>query len=475
MFSTLKSRWKAHGSKHGRPIEDEIGQGDDGMQTRRGIVTAHFMLGNTYPFTPADWETTLLLGQSVGIDAFALNLGPDEWQYTQLQSAYDVAEQLCSKSNSTFSSEETSINPIPKLFLSLDMNVLPSSSSSDLTSLISKLTKVSHSSSQLRITTTPNISLVENQPGRVVVSTFGGGDASFGGLGWEGFRDGMREEDLDIFFIPAFFLPPLEILGRSYVDGAFAWNAGWPTTKQGLTLDEDRPFLEGAKPYMAAISPWFFTHYGTEPPWGWNKNWIYPSDDNLYVKRWSQILDPSFHTDFVQIISWNDYGESHYIAPILGAQPGSESWTDGMEHDGWFEMTKWFVRRYKGLPNDQKEKVKVYLTYRTQPTAIETEDAVRRPERAEMAHDLIGGLVTFGRNVDTRGWTFQLATGGRTKSFPLQQNDADQQSFTSPFAPGDVSFSIRSGSATILTAKGKPNLKNASTYNYNAWTGYWAV
>ncbi len=31
-----------------------------------------------------------------------------------------------------------------------------------------------------------------------MVSTFGGGDASFGGLGWEGFRDGMREEDLDV-------------------------------------------------------------------------------------------------------------------------------------------------------------------------------------------------------------------------------------------------------------------------------------
>jgi hypothetical protein len=24
---------------------------------------------------------------------------------------------------------------------------------------------------------------------------------------------------------------------------------------------------------MAAVSPWFFTHYGTEPPFGWNK-WV---------------------------------------------------------------------------------------------------------------------------------------------------------------------------------------------------------
>lgn len=105
-----------------------------------------------------------------------------------------------------------------------------------------------------------------------------------------------------------------------------------------------------------------------------------PSDDSLYLRRWSQILDPSFHHEFVQIISWNDYGESHCmftyipcasllpdadvdkarwtdIAPISGSQPGSESWTDGMNHDGWLEMTKWFVRRYKGLPNNQRERV----------------------------------------------------------------------------------------------------------------------
>ena len=38
------------------------------------------------------------------------------------------------------------------------------------------------------------------------------------------------------------------------------------------------------------------------------------------------------------------------IGPILGAQPGSERWTNGMSHEGWRQLTSWFIRRYKGVP-----------------------------------------------------------------------------------------------------------------------------
>lgn len=38
--------------------------------------------------------------------------------------------------------------------------------------------------------------------------------------------------------------------------------------------------------------------------------------------------------DIVQIISWNDFGESHYIGPINGDQPGSQAWVNGFNHTG---------------------------------------------------------------------------------------------------------------------------------------------
>jgi glucan endo-1,3-alpha-glucosidase len=102
---------------------------------------------------------------------------------------------------------------------------------------------------------------------------------------------------------------------------------------------------------MAAVSPCFFAHYGTEPPWGWNKNFIYASDKNLYATRWEDIL--SFKPDMVQIISWNDFGESHCESQILPSTPILCStlieWTRSRRHrscrrlaaglrelDGWY-------------------------------------------------------------------------------------------------------------------------------------------
>lgn len=39
--------------------------------------------------------------------------------------------------------------------------------------------------------------------------------------------------------------------------------------------------------------------------------------------------------DIAEILTWNDYGESHYIGPIKGDQPNSQAWTNGMNHTGW--------------------------------------------------------------------------------------------------------------------------------------------
>lgn len=33
--------------------------------------------------------------------------------------------------------------------------------------------------------------------------------------------------DMQIFFMPAFFMPPEDFISLSYVDGCFAWNNAW--------------------------------------------------------------------------------------------------------------------------------------------------------------------------------------------------------------------------------------------------------
>lgn len=76
-----------------------------------------------------------------------------------------------------------------------------------------------------------------------------------------------------------------------------------------------------------AASAWFFTHFGGEV--SYSKNWVFPSD-LLWYNRWREILQ--LGPRFVEIITWNDYGESHYIGPLSSphTDDGASKWVMDM-------------------------------------------------------------------------------------------------------------------------------------------------
>jgi glucan endo-1,3-alpha-glucosidase len=51
------------------------------------LVVAHFMVGNTFPYTLQDWTDDINLASASGLDGFALNLGSDDFQNTQTSNA----------------------------------------------------------------------------------------------------------------------------------------------------------------------------------------------------------------------------------------------------------------------------------------------------------------------------------------------------------------------------------------------------
>jgi len=135
----------------------------------------------------------------------------------------------------------------------------------------------------------------------------------------------------------------------------------------------------GDKAYMMGVSPWFYTNLPR-----YNKNWVWRGDD-LWHYRWQQVkaLQPTFvHVSICmrdvlttlltyytlhyivvrfadsseKIISWNDYGESHYIGPIHqsgipGITPedprGAHRYVDGMPHDRWRDLLPYYIEAYK--------------------------------------------------------------------------------------------------------------------------------
>jgi hypothetical protein len=67
----------------------------------------------------------------------------------------------------------------------------------------------------------------------------------------------------------------------------------------------------------------------------------------LWFNRWNEILN--LGPRFVEIVTWNDYGEPHYVGPLASkhTDDGNSKWVNDMPHDGWLEMAKPYIAAYK--------------------------------------------------------------------------------------------------------------------------------
>lgn len=50
--------------------------------------------------------------------------------------------------------------------------------------------------------------------------------------------------------------------------------------------------------------------------------------------------------DLVQIQTWNDFGESTYVGPVLQDQPDSQGWTDGCDHTRMYCLSPSWINIY---------------------------------------------------------------------------------------------------------------------------------
>jgi glucan endo-1,3-alpha-glucosidase len=484
-------------------------------------VFAHHIVGNTYPYTVQDWVDDITLAHASGIDAFALNIGSDDWEPDHVADAYTAATQ----SGTDF-----------KLFISFDMTALPCASPSDGQLLRDYITKYATHPAQFKYN------------GRSFASTFAGDTCTFGS---DSVVDGWRSQFTQngeltgvnaVYFVPSFFVDPATFKTfDGIMDGDFNWNSGWPITLttpvatqllapvgglqalakglvQAVSTDpssivsaglsalqnaftnligatdtdtQHRTGLEampngGSKTYMAAVSPWFFTHYGAD---SFNKNvsspqirpalyniltlfqFIYVADDHLYSRRWESIFATRDQIDLVEIITWNDYGESHYVGPIKGSQPNSQAWVDGNEHTAWLALTSYYAEAYKTGVFPTITDDKLVLWARTHPAAVTVNDPVGKPTNFEITQDALWAValltapatVTLSPSAapaagDPNTHTFSVPAGLTKLSIPLTAGATMYASIT---RNGQI---VKEVQPTNFTFQGAP-----PSYNFNAF------
>ncbi|OOF96081.1 glycoside hydrolase family 71 protein [Aspergillus carbonarius ITEM 5010] len=432
------------------PTSQNVTATNSTTESTNRLVFCHFMIGITSNRqSAADYDDDMKRAKALGIDAFALNIGVDPYTDTQLNFAYESAAR----------------NDM-KVFISFDFNWYNTGQAS---AVGQKIRQYGSLAAQLKV------------DGKVFASSFAGDGLDINQM--------QSAAGTDVYFAPNFHPGTGNF---NVIQGALNWMA-WdnngdnkaPSGGRNVSVAEgDKAYVNalGGKAYVAPASGWFFTHFGQEV--SYSKNWVFPSD-LLWYNRWFEILDLA--PRFVEIVTWNDYGESHYIAPLSSphTDDGSSKWVMDMPHDGWLQMSKPFVAAYKNGDKSVDKYIteeKLIYWYRPTPKDVNcdstdtTMDGNPNNSTGNFFRGRPNGWETMKDEVFVVSLlkspgTIQVASGPNSQKF---EAPAGANAFTVPMGVGQQKFALVRDGKTVLSDTSLKNIVNTcicGLYNFNAYVG----
>jgi glucan endo-1,3-alpha-glucosidase len=216
-----------------------------------------------------------------------------------------------------------------------------------------------------------------------------------------------------IYFVPAFqdttIIPSYFTTDFPTLNGAMNWNS-WPFSSQGdiiVPTTDDQSYLTYAhasnKTFMMGVSPLQFKHIDS------SQNWYRRGEQNLEY-RFGQVL--ALQPDFVELQTWNDAGESHYMGnswpePIAGTVEGT--YTGAYDHTGYQEILPAFIKAFKNgdettanmFPTNGKEAQGVFWHHTLLADADCSPDLLGKPSGVQTVEDKVTVVVLVAEGVET--------------------------------------------------------------------------
>ncbi|KAJ4479826.1 glycosyl hydrolase family 71-domain-containing protein [Lentinula lateritia] len=355
--------------------------GDNVHQKRDGTkyVFMHHIVGNTYEYTRDSWANDLnqirakdmqvscfiiqILHHSYNVffgnsDAVALNVGRDSWQRNRIEDAYSVAAAVGMS-----------------VFISFDYTSFDCS----VDNTIQWVDSFKGLPAQFKVN------------GRPMISSYSG--ECLGPDGWQTIRTKTGG-----FLMPFIYGNDDQQFkkGSSYgfLDSWYcsvSWGCAWPQGNYDKTTGDDHYYMNiFENRYATTVSSWLYTHYNY-------KNFYLRGDEWLLITRWEQLISMRDQLTFVEMVTWNDYGESDYFGPGPSSsdlQPYGTTWANGFPHNGFFDLSAYYITAFKTGTYPQITKDTIYFWLRPHPAGINAnKDPLPKPEGWDWTSDTLWAAV----------------------------------------------------------------------------------
>lgn len=310
------------------------------------------------------------------------------------------------------------------------------------------------------------------QSNRPVLSTYGGT------FDWyREILEGLNKEGISVFFVPNVRRPDnvSKIPGAlietpdaatiesiladlTFADGLFYFGAAGryhtiaQSIRTGAKLTHHR-----SKLYMAPVTPYYR---------GLKQNFrVFESDGFTgMAEQWKAAIESN--SDWVEIVTWNDWAESSYVRPFEGETSISlwnGHWGLLTAHDAYLKLSEYYIKWFKAGRVPVVDRDMVYVFYRPQSSQA-CESAISSCPRgsAELREDL--HIVT-----ESRGPIAVEITIGSVRE--LFHGPGGLNFYKTPTRPGQTAIVAQSGDAVgrwnaPITYDSKD--ANVTTFNYLA-------
>jgi len=407
------------------------------------MVFAHYMVCcpvvGTRP-TITDFKSEILEAQERGIDGFALNCGSWIKKYPYYKKwalmLYEAAHQL----GTNF-----------KLFLSADR--LDDEEMKDM------IVSVYDQPNQFRFGGIP------------VFSTYGNpGDGKF--------LNDLRKIHKPVVWISHCFPQRThlqrvytpenadEVFNRaSFADGFFYFGAAGTGSElsRNIVLLSQKAKLEN-KIFVAGVSPFYR---------GFGRNYRVFETEGFrgMAQQWETAIQQS--VNWIEIVSWNDWSEAHYVAPFGPPEKTNFFWTKRwgpmLSHVAYLDASRYYIDWFKTGNRPSITEEKIFYFYRLFPKNLEskpdpTKERLERPKGADKLKDKV--FVTTFLSAPA---TLTIYSGNTHQDFSM---DAGVAHAEMTFALGKQRFVLKRSGKILVDKTGEQEISADDTStNFNYFAG----